>query len=167
MTLAVLMVLGLADLRVPAESRPEEPWQPCPFLRYEDEALVDPSRSVSERTPFDSSSGLDLPRELMTEPYEWRDAIRFFLDPVEAIVGPGTLRGSWDERVKEASVSTSLSRWVEALRTPLGRRIFLGVNVDLLGFEEYEGRRFSMIDPRHGSPRITFLSTGFGLTLGF
>jgi hypothetical protein len=50
---------------------------------------------------------------------------------------------------------------------PLDLGVSLGVNVDLLGFEEYEGSSLTLIDPRHGSPRLANLSTGLGLTIKF
>lgn len=161
---ALFLLLGISSVSLPAEGRPEDHWQPCPFLQLEDEGLLGESRERDERTLLDP---LPLPPDRRAEPYAWREATRYLPDPPEAAGADAAFRGSWDPVVKEAAVSTNLSRWTEALGTPLGRRLFLGVSVELLGSEEDGDRRTPVIDPRHGTPRVTYLSTGFGLTLGF
>ncbi len=94
-------------------------------------------------------------------------AFRSLLDPLEALVDLKRLRGSWDRRASEVSVSTDLSAVANSLGAPLAAGVFLGICVDLLEFPERDGGRLPLLDPRHGALRAADVSTGFGLTLGF
>jgi hypothetical protein len=76
-------------------------------------------------------------------------------------------RVSGKRAVSELSLSTKVSTWMESLGTLLDKSLFLGVNVDLLGSEEYQGLCLTRIDARHGTPRLHYLSSGIGLTFKF
>jgi hypothetical protein len=144
----------------------EDAWRPFPHLRYEDWGAY----SAEDRrwlAPAAESRG---------EPFDWRSVhipaaqkygqFDVLLEPLDALVAEH-LRGTWDRGASEASVSTDLSAWVNSLGAPLGGSIFLGLRIDLISYEESDGRRLPLIDPRHGAPRPNYVSTGVGLTLGF
>ncbi|HVR87368.1 MAG TPA: hypothetical protein VMU54_23790 [Planctomycetota bacterium] len=174
----VLAMQG-SDFVIPEPFAREEPWRPCPFVRLEDEG----SAGSQTHTSFLLNSGGSGPEEIegfcVTPSYperifprretgfqEW-SAVRFLLNPLDVVLGLDNLQVSWGKGVSEVSVSTVLSRWFESLGTLLDRNTFLGVNVDMLGFEEYEGTHLGVIDARRGTPRINNLSTGLGLTFKF
>lgn len=167
--------------RLPAPEPPsrEERFLPCPILSYEDEGSPGAQSHLfllldSGRTPQDEREVIRLPADSMEETFHWREAalqersaIWFLLDPLDAVFGLDNIRLSSGEGGSEASLSMQLSKLIESLGMPLDRSIFLGLNIELLGFERYEGGSLAMIDARHGTARVSYLSTGFGLTIKF
>jgi len=142
----------------------DDAWRPLPHLRYEDPGTP----SIASR------NGTEFPAGSEAEPFAWRETallarskFRSLLDPLEAIVDLNYLRGSWDRRASEVSVTTDLSTLANSLGAPLSPGVFLGICVDLLEFPEREGGRLPLLDSRHGTLRPGDVSTGFGLTLGF
>jgi hypothetical protein len=170
-----LSTARLADLRITADSRlPEDSWEPCPFLRYEEGLFPGLTRSSSAVLSIDRSDDAGLLPGPWREPFDWREAaprersaFRRFLEPIDRVVGLGNLHGSWETGSSQVSVSSDLSSWVDSLGAPLAGRVSLGLHVDMLGFEEADGGRLPLIESRRSGPRATFLSTGVGLTLGF
>ncbi|HLY08837.1 MAG TPA: hypothetical protein VKW04_05945 [Planctomycetota bacterium] len=164
---------------LPEPSSPEDAWLPRRCLSYEEEGLSSSPRRISFLLGSgDPGQDPRAPGEGRTptpeERFRWREtaipdwfAMRFLLNPLDAVVGLDNIHVSWGKLVSDVSVSTELSRALESLGTPLDRGIFLGVNVDMLGFEEYEGTRMTLIDARRSAPRISFLSTGLGVTFKF
>lgn len=164
------------EISATADPRPvEDAWEPCPFLRYDEGGFPGLTRSRSGdrplSDPFDDAGPLP---GFGREPFDWREAaprersaFRVLLEPLDAALGLATLRGSWGKGGSEVSVSTDLSSWVDSLGAPLGGRVSLGLHVDMLGFEEGDGGRLPLIEPRHVGSRAAFVSTGVGLSLGF
>jgi hypothetical protein len=174
----VLAMRGPGRL-IPEPSPREERWMPSPFLTYEEEGVSDSPRS----TPLPRNPGVPAQEESEGLRLPPGDAVRFFhggesgfpeksalrslLDPLDLVVGLENIHVSWGKSASEVSVSTVLSRWLESLGTPLDSNVFLGVNVEMLGLEEYQGTSSAMIDARRGAPRINNLSTGLGLRFKF
>jgi hypothetical protein len=145
----------------------EESWRPRPTISAEDDGALRPFRL----TPLVlTSAGLrrddpDWLRLAAEEPFPKKsdEPLRFVPHPWDVVVGVEKSAGSWGRGLSEVSIATELSR----VLIPLNAGVFFGMNVDLLGFEEYEGSGLTLIDPRHGSPRLSNLSTGLGLTIKF
>jgi hypothetical protein len=161
---------------VPEASPPEESWRPRTAVSLEDEGGLRSSRRTSlilssggaRREGFLNPSG---PAE---EPFRWRDAapwetspLRSGPNPWDVVVDVEKTTGSWGGGVSGLSVTTLIAKGVMPLGASLGANVYLGLNVDLLGFEEYERARPTPIDWRHGTPRLRDYSTGLGLTIRF
>jgi hypothetical protein len=119
-----------------------------PSLSFEEEGL-------EQRAMVPSLGGFE------AATFAWREAKRSTQGEMDGF------RMTWDARAPEGSGSPTLSSVLESLGRRVSDRLFLGVTVDRLGFEEYEGGRVAILDPRHGTPRMNTLATGVGLTLGF
>jgi len=164
---------------VPEPSLREERWMPFPFLTYEEEGFFDSPRAtpltLNPGAPGqEESEGLRLPPGDAVRCFHWgetsfpeKSALRSLLNPLDLVVGLENIHVSWGKSASELSVTTALSRWLESLGTPLDSNVFLGVNVEMLGLEEYQGTYSALIDARRGAPRINNLSTGLGLRFKF
>jgi hypothetical protein len=169
-----LLGLGLGALGFAgAAPEPDEPWRPRPSVSVEDDGSLRGFRRPS--LVLDASGARrDDPEWLRPsagpaeEPNPWRDTpLRLGVHPWDVVVGVEKTSGSWGWGVSGVSVTTELSRRLLPLGTALNPSVYLGLNVDLLGFEEYEGTSLTLIDRRHGGPRFGFLSIGPGLTIKF
>jgi hypothetical protein len=169
-----LLGLGLGALGLAgAAPEPGESWRPRPSVSAEDDGSL---RSFRRTSLVLNASGarLDDPEWLRPsagpaeEPNPWRDSpLRLGVHPWDVVVGVEKAPGPWGWGVSGVSVTAELSQWLLPLGTTLNPGVYLGLNVDLLGFEEYEGTSLTLIDRRHGSPRFGFFSTGLGLTIKF
>jgi len=144
----------------------EESWRPRLAISVEDDGALHPFHL----TPLVlNSAGFrrddrDWLRFAPETPFPKSDEpLCFGPHPWDVVVGVEKTTGSWGRGVSEVSVTTELTRAL----IPLNAGVSLGVNVDLLGFEEYEGSSLTLIDPRHGSPRLSNYTTGLGLTIKF
>ena len=163
----------------PEQASRENVWLPCPCLQYEDEGMSGAQRRTSlllhpDRTSQEDPDGLRLPSASTTDAFHWRETalpgrspVWFLLNSLDALVGLENIHVSVSKGVSEVSVSTKLSTLLESLGTPLDQSIFLGIHVDLLGFDEFEATPWALLDARHGTPRVSYLSTGIGVTFKF
>jgi len=144
----------------------EESWRPRPSINLEDDGGRRGFRLPS-LVLTSAGSRRDDPEWLLRpseEPAPRRDEpLRFGPHPWDVVVGVEKTSGPWGWGVAGVSVTTELS----GVMIPLNAGVLLGLDVDMLGFEEYEGTTLTLIDRRHGSPRLSNLSTGLGLTIKF
>ncbi len=157
----------------------EVPWRPPPLLS--DESSGTPGAQRSTFSVLKSGEGVEEKGERVWlrdpskgELFHCRQAAvqpgpvsRFLLSPWDRLVVVDSTQVFWEEGISSVSFLTELERWLEPIGMPNGTSVSVGVCLDMLGFEEYEGNRVSPLDGRHGTPGIRNLSTGLGVTLRF
>jgi hypothetical protein len=169
-----LLGLGLGALGFAgAPPEPDESWRPRLSVSVEDDGSLRSFRRTSlvlnaSGTRRDDPEWLRPSSAPAEEPNPWRDTpLRLGVHPWDVVVGVEKTSGPWGWGVSGVSVTAELLQGLLPLGTTLNPSVILGLNVDLLGFEDYESTRLTLIDRRHGSPRFGYFSIGPGLTIKF
>jgi len=160
---------------VPEGAGSEEPWAPRALLRYEASGAELVAARTSPRIPsLDQGDELPFRAEGTGEGFQWsvapaplEPASRSRLNPWEVRIQLDPDQGSWNEGAAGFSMSAELAKLLEPLGVSLARSIFLSINIEVLGFEEYEGTDLSPIETRHVIPKFGNLASGLGIGIRF
>lgn len=163
---------------IPAESEIEKAeWLPDRTLGYEQ----DGSRYASSYG-YESFASYRLalpgeaerpPRDLLEPNPIWVNAVpaieslvmRGFMEPLDYLCRVQNVRATYEKGISDLSIGTSLPAIIDSLGFSLGDHSFLSLNFDMLGFEDSDSR--IILDDRHATARLSYISTSLGIRLKF
>ncbi len=96
-----------------------------------------------------------------------RSAIRAILEPLDLLCRWENVRAACEKGFPDLSVVTSLPGWIDSWGCALGTHSLLCVSFDILGFEELQGSDPVILDPKHGTARLSYVSTAISFSLKF
>lgn len=97
----------------------------------------------------------------------WRSAIRAILEPLDLLCKWENVQAACEKGFSDLSVTTSLPLWIDSWGCALGMHSSICVSFDMLGFEEFGGSNPVILEPRHATPRLSYVSTAISFSLKF
>jgi hypothetical protein len=94
-------------------------------------------------------------------------AIRAILEPLDILCKWENVRVASEKGLPDLSVATSLPDWIDSWGCAIGANSLLSVSFDMLGFEETESSNPIILDSKHGTARLSYLSTSLSISLKF
>ena len=154
-------------------------WIPETILQYDQdgsrssgpapEALETPLRTTHPGTgenPFERGAATPAVWGSASRSYP-STTIRAILEPLDLLCRWENVRVASEKGFPDLSVATSLPDWIDSWGCAIGANSLLSVNFDMLGFEETESSNPVILDARHGTARLSYLSTSLSISLKF